>query len=576
MLFLGLDLSTQQIKAIATDENLQAKATYSVEFDVDFKQKYGVTKGVLDHGHGEIVSPVLMWLDALDLLFERMKMDGFDFADVVGISGSCQQHGLVYWKGEEMEKLNSRTSLSEQLKNAFSYDFSPNWQDHSTQKELDEFEKSVGGASKLAEITGSRAHFRFTGLQIRKIVRNGTEAYKNTNRISLVSSFLESIFLGKYANIEQGEACGMNLYDIQKEDYDEGLLSVAADSTEKADIERLRKKLGPVLPISYESTGTIANYFSKYGFKSTTRVYSFTGDNLATISSLPLAPNDCLISLGTSTTVLIVTSNYKPSPQYHLFKHPTIKDHYMGMICYCNGSLAREKVRDSINEKYDLEKNSWDKFNEILDESKGFEGKLGVYFPLGEIVPSVKAQTKRYTLENEKPKEVKDWPIESDVASIVESQTLSCRLRSGPMLTSTTSDLHDIYDKLTTDGPITTDGVEQTYQSITSRPRRCFFVGGALNNPSIVSKMGSILSPLEGSYKVDIPNACALGGAYKASWSLKCENEGLISYHTYVQGLFELMKKLDLEDKWEEYFDGLGMLSKIEVDLTKATIEIDE
>lgn len=108
--------------------------------------------------------------------------------------------------------------------------------------------------------------------------------------------------------------------------------------------------MGPIQPITYKSSGSISNYFvEKYGFSKDCNIYSFTGDNLATILSLPLQPNDCLISLGTSTTVLLITENYQPSSQYHLFKHPTMPKHYMGMICYSNGALAREKARDEIN-----------------------------------------------------------------------------------------------------------------------------------------------------------------------------------------------------------------------------------
>lgn len=39
---------------------------------------------------------------------------------------------------------------------------------------------------------------------------------------------MASVLLGKITNIEQAEACGMNLYDIKKDDYDEELLSLAA------------------------------------------------------------------------------------------------------------------------------------------------------------------------------------------------------------------------------------------------------------------------------------------------------------------------------------------------------------
>lgn len=602
-LYLGFDVSTQQIKVIATNEDLQAEKTYAVEFDEHFKDQYHVSKGVIADGK-TIVSPVAMWLDAIDLILQQMKDDNFPLHRVRGISGSCQQHGSIYWSDvNKLTKLSSKHSLSEQLKDALAYEYSPNWQDHSTGEEGKAFEKAAGSPADLAHITGSRAHFRFTGLQIRKLATKKREVYEKTERVSLVSSFLESVLLGKIASLEEADACGMNVYDIAKSEYDPSLLAVAAGAhheldgalkeDEKKAVEELKAKLGEINPVSYKSSGGIAKYFSeKYGFSPECQIYKFTGDNLATIVSLPLSPNDCLISLGTSTTVLIVTDRYEPSPQYHLFKHPTMPKHYMGMICYCNGALAREKVRDKLNgdKKADKKENGtsekkhkpnpkeendgsdpWAKFNEILDKSHGYGGKIGIYFPLGEIVPSVGAQTRRF----DHLKEVDSWSVEQDVVSIVELQTLSCRLRAGPMLAGTSDDkskeevekLRKVYKELTKDGELVTDGNKQTFELVTSRPHRCYYVGGASNNGSIVRKMGSILAPLSGNYRVGIPNACALGGAFKAGWSHLCEQKGeWVDYNEYIGRLFEQgeVERVDTKDEWEEYFGGLADLARVE------------
>lgn len=594
-LFLGFDLSTQQLKIIVSNENLKHLDTYNVEFDSVFKEKYGIHKGVIENNEtGEILSPVLMWLDSIDYVFNEMKNDNFPFDKVKGVSGSGMQHGSIYWSADAkklLSNLDSNQDLSSQLDDAFSFKTSPNWQDHSTGKEIKDFENAVGGADNLADLTGSRAHYRFTGLQIRKLAtRLNPKLYSQTERISLVSSFVASVLLGSITNIEQADACGMNVYDISQNSYNDELLAVAAGVHPKIDgasdkdyqsgVAELKSKLGDINPISYKSIGKISPYFvEKYGFSGNTNIYSFTGDNLATIISLPLLQNDILISLGTSTTCLLITENYTPSSQYHLFKHPTMPNHYMGMICYCNGSLARERIRNSINEKYHLKQNDWSKFNEILDSSKKFDDKLGIYFPLGEIVPNASAQIKRFKLDsNDKLAEVGDWEIEEDVSSIVESQTLSCRLRSGPMLTNSqskdsssnlqSSRLNSIYQDLTQRfGELYTDGKKQTFESLTAKPHKIYYVGGASNNLSIIKKMGSILGPTDGNFKVEIPNACALGGAYKASWSFKCEKEDKwIEYNDYISGLFnfEDVDNFKTEENWENYFNGLGMLAKME------------
>lgn len=597
-MFLGFDLSTQQLKIIVTNGKLKALKTYSVEFDVAFKEKYGIHKGVLANDvTGEVLSPVPMWLEAIDYVFDTMKKDNFPFEKVRGLSGSGMQHGSVFWSKESaqlLDNMDKKPSLSEALKGAFATETSPNWQDHSTGKEIADFEKVAGGPDELAEITGSRAHYRFTGLQIRKLaVRTNPQVYKNTDRISLVSSFLASILLGKFTPVEEAEACGMNIYNIAKSDYDDELLAVAAGVHPQLDhaseketsegVAELKRKLGPVTRVNYESLGAISPYFvGKYGFAADAQIYSFTGDNLATIISLPLQQNDILISLGTSTTVLLVTEHYNPSSQYHLFKHPTLKNAFMGMICYCNGALARENVRNQLNEKYNVEKDSWDKFNEILDNSEKFDRRLGIYFPLGEIVPNASAQFKRCQLDKDGIKEFKQWDVEYDVSSIVESQTISCRMRAGPMLnnsggsTSATPEAEDeelkgLYHSLHSQfGDIYTDGKKQTFSSLTSKPRNIYYVGGASRNTSIIRKMGSIFGATNGNYRVEIPNACAVGGAYKASWSFTCEQLGKwVDFNEYLKENYDFkdVEKFGVVDEWANYFPAMGLLASMEQSL---------
>ncbi|GEQ67093.1 hypothetical protein JCM33374_g756 [Metschnikowia sp. JCM 33374] len=598
-LFLGFDLSTQQLKIIVTNENLKALATYNVEFDSQFSSKYGVHKGVLsDEKTGEIVSPVHMWLDAIDYVFSTMKDDGFPFEKVKGISGSGMQHGSVFWSeaaSSSLARMHEFSSLSEALNGAFTCETSPNWQDHSTLQEIRDFETVAGGPDELASTSGSRAHCRFTGLQIRKLaVRTGPDVYKKTARISLVSSFIASVLLGEISSIEEADACGMNLYNIPDSSFDDKLLSVAAGVNPRLDnkseteadegVKELKKKLGKIDSVNYKSLGSITSYFvQKYGFSPTTKIFSFTGDNLATIISLPLQKNDVLVSLGTSTTVLLVTENYTPSSQYHLFKHPTIASAYMGMICYSNGALARERVRDAVNKKYGIAGDSWDKFNEILDLTDDFSNRLGVYFPIGEIVPSAPAQTKRMEMDShEDIRDVESWELDYDVNSIVESQTVSCRLRAGPMLCSSVDSSHisaqdednelkALIDQLHSNfGEIYTDGKPQNFASLTSRPRKIFFVGGASRNKSIIKKMASIMGATEGNYQVEIPNACAVGGAYKASWSVECEEKNTwVHFNDYLNKNynFDDVNQFEVKDRWTNYFPAIGLLSKLESNL---------
>lgn len=66
----------------------------------------------------------------------------------------------------------------------------------------------------------------FSGNQIAKVYRKSREAYVNCEHISLVSSFLASLFIGRYAPIDLSDASGMNLLNINKKSWEEKLLEV--------------------------------------------------------------------------------------------------------------------------------------------------------------------------------------------------------------------------------------------------------------------------------------------------------------------------------------------------------------
>lgn len=161
-LYLGFDLSTQQLKGIAVGSNLKVVYSALFDFDKDAKGFPDIQKGVLtNEAEREVFAPVAMWLQAVDTVLHRLHDAGMDFSRVAGISGAGQQHGSVYWSMEgskSLQKLTAAQSLEEQLGDAFSYPYSPNWQDASTQEQCDMFDQCLGDEVKLALNTGSKAH----------------------------------------------------------------------------------------------------------------------------------------------------------------------------------------------------------------------------------------------------------------------------------------------------------------------------------------------------------------------------------------------------------------------------------
>ena len=302
------------------------------------------------------------------------------------------------------------------------------------------------------------------------------------------------------------DVCGMNLWDIKAGTYHEKLMCLAADSP---DTTKLKRKLGSVDEDAGKAFGTISTYFvDRYKFDPSCTITPFTGDNPATILALPLRPLDVIVSLGTSTTFLMSTPLYKPDPAVHFFNHPCTSGLYMFMLCYKNGGLAREQVRDRLNalSASDIPSKSWSTFDTTAlhtpilgQKDPDAPMKIGLYFPRPEIVPNVRAGEWHYnylpsTDSLIEPKD--DWSSPHDDArAIVESQLLSLRLRSKDLVESPSSDLPP-------------------------QPRRVYLVGGGSKNIAIAKIAGEVLGSKEGVYTLDVgENACALGAAYKAVWA---------------------------------------------------------
>ncbi|KAL2866241.1 xylulokinase [Aspergillus lucknowensis] len=562
-LYIGFDLSTQQLKGLVVNSNLKVVYISKFDFDAD-SHGFPIKKGVLtNEAEHEVFAPVALWLQALDSVLSGLRKQGLDFSLVRGISGAGQQHGSVYW-GRDAERLlgalDSGRTLEEQLSGAFSHPYSPNWQDASTQRECDEFDGFLGGVKELALATGSKAHHRFTGPQILRFQKKYPDVYKKTSRISLVSSFLASLFLGHVAPLDISDVCGMNLWDINKGAYHEKLLKLCAGSS---GVDDLKSKLGDVPEDGGADLGKVHRYYvERYGFSPECTVIPSTGDNPATILALPLRPSDAMVSLGTSTTFLMSTPSYKPDPATHFFNHPTTPGLYMFMLCYKNGGLAREHVRDAINEKKGDKNpsNPWANFDSValqtapLGQKSGSDPmKMGLFFPRPEIVPNVRSGQWRFNYNPTKGSLTEtdngwDRPLD-EARTIVESQLLSLRLRSRGLTSS-------------------------PGKGIPAQPRRVYLVGGGSKNKAIAKIAGEILGGSEGVYKLEIgDNACALGAAYKAVWALERTNgqkfEDLIGQRWREEDFIEKIADGYQKEAFEIYGKAVEGFEKMELQVLK-------
>ena len=414
-LFLGLDSSTQSLSAVIIDLDKQ-KVIYekSLNFDRALPQ-FKTQNGVLANRDPLVKhSRPLLWAAALDLLFAGMVEDLVPLRDVLAVSVSGQQHGSVYLNDRaaaRLAALDPRKSLEQNLRGVFSRATSPIWMDSSTAKQCAQIRKVLGGIKATAAATGSDTFERFTGPQIRKFYQTEPAAYKKTANIALVSSFIASLVAGRIAPIDPGDGAGMNLMDIRRKTWHPAAL--------KATAPQLAKKLPPIAAAG-QVIGPVSSYFvKKYGLNPEAQATVGTGDNPASVIGLGLVkPGMVAISLGTSDTFFGTMGKCQTDAQGegHVFGSPT--GDYMTLICFKNGSLAREQIREMYGIK------DWNAFAKLIATTKP-NPNGGILLPWfeAEIVPRVNQPgLHRFDLD--------ETDAAANCRAIFEAQMLSMRRHS--------------------------------------------------------------------------------------------------------------------------------------------------
>ena len=466
-LFLGLDSSTQSLSAVVIDLDSR---TVVYEKSLNFDRAlpgYKTQNGVLPH-HDLLVkhSSPLLWADALDQIFAAMQADGVALGEILAISGSGQQHGSVYLNrtaSAALKGLNPKKSLVQNLRGVFARKTSPIWMDSSTAAECAEIRQKLGGIKATAAATGSDAFERFTGPQIRKFAKTEPKAYAETAQIALVSSFMASLLAGKIAPIDYGDGAGMNLMDIRKKVWHAGALTATAP--------KLKGKLPPLAPAG-KVIGKVSSYFvQKYGLNAEALATVWTGDNPASVIGLGLIQSgQVAISLGTSDTFFgsMAKCQTDARGEGHVFGSPA--GGYMTLICFKNGSLAREKVR----ELYGLK--DWNAFGKLLAKTKpGNNGAILLPWFDAEIVPRVnRPGIHRFDLAE------KD--AAANARAIFEAQMLSMRRHSAWMKVA---------------------------------PECIFATGGASNNPALLQVLADVMNCRV--LRIEVSKSAALGAALLAA-----------------------------------------------------------
>ena len=413
--FLGLDLSTQSITAVVISPSEGATHRFSIPFD-DAYPRYRTRGGVLfGDSPTEVFADPRMWVEALDDILLQLKAKRLT-GSIRGLGVSAQQHGTVYLNSafeERLSGLDSALPYHKQIQHVFSRDLSPVWMDSSTHEECREITEALGGHQRVARLTGSIATERFAGPQIRKFWKSHPEKYEKTVHVALVSSFLTSLLIGRIAPVDAGDGYGTNLADIRSRTWNEAAMAAAAPG--------LSSRL-PRLLVKDQLVGQVSPYLAeRFGFKPDTKVVVGSGDNPCSLVGLGLmgVPDFHAVSLGTSDTYFGYMKELEDMERLEGHIFGAADGRFMFLVCFKNGSLAREAVKNW----YGL---SWDDFSRILLETApGNQGKIMLPYFFPEITPLVlKPGIRRFgglTAED----------VPGNVRAVAEAQAMAMYLHSG-------------------------------------------------------------------------------------------------------------------------------------------------
>ena len=300
-----------------------------------------------------------------------------------------------------------------------------------------------------------------------------------------------SVLLGDYAPIDLSDGSGMNLLELTGGGrWAAPVLAAVAKSA-----PGLAAKLGGAAVPSHTALGAISPYFSaRFGLAADAEVIAWSGDNPCSLAGLGVrAPGDIAVSLGTSDTIFGLLTAPTPGVAGHLFVSPVDPQSYMAMLCYKNGSLTRERVRDAAAG------GAWPAFDAaLLGGAPGNAGRLGLFLDAPEITPATPgAGDFRYETAAAggggpagAPRRVAAFPSPADdVRAVVQSKFLSMRAHAA--------------------------GVGL------GRVDRIIATGGASSNGAILQTLADVFgAPVFRAAQAD---SASLGAAYRAAHGFACK-----------------------------------------------------
>jgi xylulokinase len=215
-------------------------------------------------------------------------------------------------------------------------------------------------------------------------------------------------------------------------------------------------------------------------------VVAWSGDNpCSLVGTGVIRPGVLAVSLGTSDTAFACTPSPGARPS-HVFRAPT--GDFMSLVCFRNGSLAREQVRA----EYGLD---WDGVAALLEERPGNGGLVMLPWLEPEMTPLVRhAGARRIGFDA--------LDAGANVRGLIEGQAMAMANHAAD---------------------VTSDRIEKIVAT-----------GGAAANRSLLQVMANVFGV--NVYWLDVANSAALGAALRAYHAERLAVGEPVAWHSVVSG----------------------------------------
>jgi len=364
-LFAGLDVSTQSCKIVVIDPAEGGVVHVdSVNYDDDMPS-YGTRDGVipdLDEGISE--SDPRMWLEAVDMILQRLMASEVDQRQIRCLSVSGQQHGLV--------ALDGAGNLAR--------DRSKLWNDFSTSEECDLLTERVGGRERMIEEVGNSQRTGYTAPKILHMLRHEPGVYAESATLFLVHNYINWYLTGAeeggVAVMEPGDTSGMALWSPVTGTWSPEVIGAIDPG--------LREKLPPVEP-SDRTIGSVSPVLAdRFALSPDCRIDAGSGDNMyGAIGTGNFEPGIVTVSLGTSGTAYSFMKEPFVDPTGEIASFCDSTGHWLPLLCVSNMANGY----NAVLERYGMSHEDFDGVVEMTPA--GNEGRLLIPWYEGERTPDL-------------------------------------------------------------------------------------------------------------------------------------------------------------------------------------------